>query len=161
MVGVKDCLYNAGTITGNPDPWSVWKYSKRHSWCNSGFRSAFNSYLRSTFKQFKCITGRYNNSKTGGDNYITQEWFTFAAAKEVFNQSGYSTDNETNALRQFSWYSLTDNWYKNNAPWPNTWWLRSPSYQTREGEYSIVSNRGAGEGNGYDPIRGISPFGVM
>lgn len=159
VCGVKDCLLENRAMRGNGNIGS-WPGTRLRNWCNGGFRSSLPETLRSCFKQFNTITGMYHNdSSTGGTNVISQDYFTFAAEKEVLGSKKYSTDNEANALTQFTHYQSAANRVKQNGYNGGWWWNRSPIYggsaafcSTFGGSNSVTANYTA---------NGISPFGCL
>lgn len=163
VCGLKDCLATKGYMNSTNTNNGSWSSSARRAWCNGGFRQALPETLRSCFKQFKTITGTWNNSATGGSNVTSQDYFALAAGKEVFgggSSTSYSTDNEANALTQFTWYQTTSNRIKNVNGSANRWWERSPCYNDSTYFCNVYAN-GNANGIAASNAYGLAPFGCL
>jgi len=160
---MKDCLKATGYMNSTSTNAGSWQACKRRGWCNGGFRGAMPATLQQPFKQFKCVTGVYNGSTTGGSNITTQDYFALAAGKEVFNGgslTSYSTSNEATALTQFTWYATASNRVKNVAGSADSWWERSPSCTNSNNFCFVYTDESAHAGYASYAI-GLAPFGCL
>lgn len=166
VVGLKNCLTTQGYMNSSNTNSGSWRATARRNWCNGGFRQAINSTLRPAFKQFQCITGTYSGgTAAGGSNITTQDYFALPAGKEVFgggSSTNYSTDNESNALAQFTWYQTTSNRFKTlgNTGSADTWWWRSPYYGDST-HFCLVYSSGIASANYASVTYGLAPFGCI
>ena len=162
VVGLKNCLSAKGYMNGTATNSGSWNGCARRNWCNGGFRQALPSDLRSCFKKFKCITGDYNNTPSGGTNITSQDYFALPAEKEIFGSNTWSTTNETNALTQFEWYQNTANRIKKQGDSGSAciWSERSPGNYSSS-DFCFVLTDGDANGGGAQGANGISPFGCL
>ena len=161
VCGLKNCLLTRGYMNRTNTNSGSWSSSPRRNWCNGGFRQALPETLRSCFKQFNTITGTWsNNSITGGSNVTSQDYFALAAEKEVFGSRTYSTDNEANALTQFTWYQTSSNIKKTINGTSYAWWERSPHYADSQ-RFCIVTSTLITYHIEASTINGLAPFGCL
>jgi hypothetical protein len=139
-----------------------WEAASRRPWCNGGFREALNPAIRGIFRKFYCVTGDSNSTTTGAANKITDDYFAFAAEKEIFGSKTYSTDNEASALIQFTLYETAANRIKRQGDSGSAieWWERSPYYQYTVLYLAIIANGGESF-DGADHNVALSPYGVI
>lgn len=165
VVGLKNSLTTYGYMNSTNTNNGSWNSCARRNWCNGGFWNAVPSTLRSIFKQFSCITGTYNGAAAGGSNQTTNDYFALAAGKEVFgggSSVSYSTDNEANALTQFTWYETTSNRIKKQGDTGSAyfWWERSP-YCNSSNSFCFVYNYGTANYGNASIAYGLAPFGCI
>ena len=166
IVGLKDCLNEAGYMNSSNTNSGSWENSKRRAWCNNEFKTAMLSTgIGSIFKQHINITAKTYNGST---NQESTDWFALAAAKEIFGGSatsagsgtGYSNLTEYEALTQFSYYTDSGHRIKKINSSASYWWERSPHYSSSS-SFCLVNSDGSAN-NGYaSGSRGLAPFGCI
>jgi len=170
VVGVKDCLSEAGYMNPSNTNAGSWKSSKRRYWCNGGFRQSLPVSLQATFKQFHCETVTAYNAST---TTTSQDYFALPAAAEVFKgdetygqggkagqQTAYSNLTEFKALTRFTWYETTSNRIKNQNGSAYYWWERSPNYDSGY-PFCRVHSNGYATGYNASDASGLAPFGCI
>lgn len=124
--------------------------------------NALPSDVKACFKKFDVVTGTSDTQ-----NATTQQYFTSAAAKEIFGGSTASSSGsatscsykaEFNALSQFTYYATANNRKHSNLS--TFWWERSPSYYD-SGRACYVNSGGPAGSYGVYYDYGVSPFGCM
>lgn len=167
VVGLKDCLAEAGYMNSSNTTSGSWNGSLRRAWCNSVFKNAMPSDLVGIFKQFKTITA---NPYNGTTLETTVDYFALPAEREIFGEDyGYGEEgwaNNTEAastdIFQFTYYQNDDNLIKNLGIGGSAdyWWERSPSAYSSS-YFCIVSAGGTAINNGASYAYGLAPFGCI
>lgn len=172
VFGLKNSLEELGYMNSSQTNVGSWESCARRAWCNSGFRQALPSYIRSISKQFKCITASAYNSSS---NQITNDYFALAAAAEVFKgdpnygqggtagaQTAWSNLTEFNALTEFEYYETASNRIKTQGDSGSVynWWGRSP-YVGGTTAYTVTKSDGAPAYTGASGDTAFSPFGCF
>lgn len=178
IVGMKYCLAENSTFGTRSEyldnkyfnaQWD-WSTSQRRTWCNTDFKNAIPSSIRSIFKEFWNVTGKYGTTDEGVG---TADYFAFPSEKEVYGETYYATNTDENRNTQFTYYSYgSSNYVELDSSFNiREWWTRSravidvngqtPNYnyivsvsEPREPGYGMISN---------DPSTGfgIRVFGVI
>ena len=150
VVGLR-LLYGYSYMNPTATNEGSWSSSSARGWCNGGFRQAIPELLRSCFKKFKVTTGVYPNSTQS-----TEDYFTFAAEKEIFGVRTYSIPNEFSALTQFTYYKTASRRAKSDS----SWWERGPSYDDDRFFCAVDRSGNAFHQNATTNFN-YSPFGVI
>lgn len=152
VVGLKDCLNEAGYMNSANTNAKGWDGCARRTWCNSVFRNAIPSPLRGIFKQHK------NKAFAGGSTIKTSnDYFALPAEIEVFGTRSYSASGEGS---QFKYYETTSNRIKNINGSAANWWERSP-YRSNSVFFCLVSSKGVAFSLEASSTYGLVPFGCI
>ena len=159
VVGLKDCLAEAGYMNSSNINSGSWNGSARRTWCNNVFRNAIPSTLRAIFKQFKTVTAQTYNGST---NQTSVDYFALPAEREVFGARNYCNQTEYRALFQFDYYKTASNRVKKlgKTGSASDWWERSPRYDDSTNFCDVYSDGTMY----YDYARiscGLAPFGCI
>jgi hypothetical protein len=167
IYGQKNCLVTDGFMNSFNNNNGSWDGCARRKWCNSVYRNAVPAYLRTITKRVNVITAKTYNGST---NQTSQDYFFFAAAKEVFGGSattagtgtGNSNLTEYQALEQWTWYATLANRIKKIGPSgaDTAWWERSPDYQYNNIFLCVYPGGGAG-GTNPNATRWLAPHGCI
>lgn len=159
IVGLKNCLAETGYMNSSATNSGSWNSSARRAWCNSVFRDAIPSTLRSIFKQHKNLTIAVYNGST---NQETTDYFALPCEKEIFGSVSYSNTAEASALSQFTYYKTTSNRVKKlgNSDSAYYWWGRSPNSSNSRSFCSVYSD-GSASINNANNTYGVAPFGCI
>ena len=166
IVGLKDCLNEAGYMNSSNTNSGSWESSKRRAWCNNEFKNAMLATgIGAIFKQHLNITAKEYNAT---ENTTSTDWFALAAAKEIFGGSateagsgtGYSNLTEYQALTQFEYYKTASNRVKQRAGSARYWWERSPYYDSST-TFCYVNSSGSAGATGASYGYGLAPFGCI
>ena len=154
VVGLKDCLNEAGHMNSSDTNANGWDGCARRTWCNSVFRNAIPSALRGIFKQHKNKASAGSGSST---IKTSNDYFALPAEIEVFGTRSYSASGEGS---QFKYYETASNRIKNANGSAAHWWERSPhsSYSTY---FCIVHSSGYATGTSASYAYGLAPFGCI
>lgn len=157
VVGMKDCLNEAGYMNSTNTNSGSWDGCARRNWCNGAFRQAIPDSLRGIFKQMQTITAETYNGTT---LKTSTDYFALPAEREVFGTGTYSNATEGASLVQFTWYATAANRIKKRGDNDATWWERSPVANESD-SFCRVSNSGVAGYNFAVPASGLSPFGCI
>lgn len=159
IVGLKNCLVEAGYMNSTSTAANGWSGCKRRTWCNNVFRPSIPSSLRGIFKQFKWKQGK------GGSGGLleTTDYFGLAPEKAVFGSSTYSQIAEAALYTQWDWYKTATNRIKKNGNNGSTggWWECSPVSSNYD-SFCIANSTGSADFSasaGYNRI--LAPFGCI
>lgn len=160
VVGMKDCLDEAGYMNATNTNEGSWPACARRAWCNSIFRNAIPQTLRNCFKQFNVITCTEWNGTT---NTTSNDYFALFAEKEVFGKRKLSNETEAAALTQIEYYAIEANRNKIVNGKADTWWERSPitGPQGEGGIFCLVGVGGLGLNDVASYAHGLAPFGCI
>lgn len=157
VVGMKDCLNEAGYMNSTNTNSGSWDGCARRNWCNGAFRQAIPDSLRGIFKQMQTITAETYNGTT---LKTSLDYFTLPAEREIFGTRSFSNATEWASLVQFTWYTTSANRIKKLNGSNSYWFERSPraSYPT---DFCCASKEGnSGQTYATEPA-GLSPFGCI
>ena len=154
VVGLKDCLNEAGHMNSSDTNANGWDGCARRTWCNSVFRNAIPSALRGIFKQHKNKASAGSGSST---IKTSNDYFALPVEIEVFGTRSYSASGEGS---QFKYYETASNRIKNVNGSAASWWERSPS-SGYSAIFCIVSSNGYASGNLASGTYGLAPFGCI
>lgn len=165
VVGMKDCLNEAGYMNSVDTNSGSWDACARRDWCNSVFKDAIPTSLLPIFKQFKTITAETYNGTT---LKTSVDWFALPAEREIFgtmykyNDDGFVCDTEATSadMFQFDWYKTAANRTKKHNGSAYAWWERSPYYGNSNG-FCLVYNDGDAYGSLASRALGLSVFGCV
>ena len=155
----KNCLLEKGKYNLTATNAGSWESSDRRGWLNTVYKGAFPSELQPIFKQFKVPT---INEYNGNQIIYSEDYFTFATEKEIFNSRTYSAEAEANALTQFTHYATIGTHTKTlgDNGQVTDYWERTPCIVDGLGTCNV--NTG---GNPWGDIVtanfGIAPIGVI
>jgi len=154
VVGLKDCLNEAGYMNSSNTNANGWDGCARRTWCNGIFRNAIPSALRGIFKQHK------NKASAGsGSSAIntSNDYFALPAEIEVFGTRSYSASGEGS---QFKYYETASNRIKNVNGSAANWWERSP-YSSSSTNFCGVFSNGFADLYSASHAYGLAPFGCI
>lgn len=154
VVGLKDCLNEAGHMNSSNTNANGWDGCARRTWCNSVFRNAIPSALRGIFKQHKNKASAGSGSST---IKTSNDYFALPAEIEVFETRSYSASGEGS---QFKYYETASNRIKNVNGSAANWWERSPGSSGSNG-FCKVYSRGGANGGAASNAGGLAPFGCI
>jgi len=155
IVGLKDCLNEAGYMNSSATSSGGWASCARRAWCNDVFYGALPSGLKGIFKKFHNYTGQYSGSVTD-----TEDYFALPAEYEVFGSTAYSAGSESSNLSRFEWYETSANRVKKANGSAGYWWERSPRSSGGIG-FCTVNGDGAANISSASYTYGLSPFGCI
>ena len=158
---MKGSLNVFGSISQSKPYQNSWDGSIPRNYGNGGLRGALPDNIRNCFKQFKTVTATNYYSST---NTTSNDYFAFAAEKEVFGSRSNSNPVEANVLTQFEWYQTAANRQKKagTRTYTSAWWLRSPYYNNSSMYYFCeVSSQGTASDDDIFTGMGYSYFGCM
>lgn len=156
IVGLKDCLKEAGYMNSSDTNSGGWNSCARRTWCNSVFYNAIPSTLRPIFKQFENVTASGASTSTT----TSTDYFALPSEKEVFGSATYARGTAESSNSQFAWYKTSSNCVKRVNGSATTWWERSPR-SGRSGYFCIVYSGGTTGDNNASGSRGLAPFGCI
>lgn len=156
QVDQKNSLIEQGALRAYSGNTGGWRDCERRTWCNSTYKNAIPSSLRSIFKEFINQSGRGNGSYSG--TYESIDTFALRAEKEIFGTITYSVNGEG---EQIKWYETLSNRIK-QCPIGNDnyWWLRSAV----SGGYTFCNASYTGKGTSSESSNysyPLAPFGVL
>lgn len=154
VVGLKDCLNEAGYMNSSSTNANGWDGCARRTWCNSVFRNAIPSPLRGIFKQHKNKASAGSGSST---IKTSNDYFALPAEIEVFGTRSYSASGEGS---QFKYYETASNRIKNVNGSAADWWGRSPCSSDSTG-FCEVRSYGYAGASGASRTFGLTPFGCI
>ena len=154
VVGLKDCLNEAGYMNSSNTNANGWDGCARRTWCNSIFRNAIPSALRGIFKQHKNKASAGSGSST---IKTSNDYFALPAEIEVFGTNSYSASGEGS---RFKYYETASNRLKNINGGAVGWWERSP-YSGYSTDFCIVNSYGDSNGGYASGTYGLAPFGCI
>lgn len=155
QVDQKDSLKETGYMNSSRTNAGGWKSSERRTWCNSVYKNAVPSTLRSIFKEFINQSGLGNMSTSGVEN--TTDTFALRAEVEVSGATAYSVSGEG---FQITYYETSTNRRKYINDSLGNWWNRSPGSGDNY-SFCYFRNNGTISSNGAPYTYGIAPFGVI
>lgn len=159
VVGMKDCLNEAGYMNSTNTNSGSWDGCARRNWCNGAFRQAIPDSLRGIFKQMQTITAETYNGTT---LKTSLDYFALPAEREIFGTRSFSNATEwaSTSLTPFTWYATSANRVKKLNGNSAHWWERSPVANESD-SFCRVGNSGVAGYNFAAPASGLSPFGCI
>ena len=118
----KDCLKEDGVMDSQTTNSVGWDSCPRRTWCNSVYRNAIPSTLRSIFKQFTT----YAANGTGSSSVASSDYFALFSEKEVFGSTTYANATAEDNCSQLDYYKTSANRIKRRNGSAFYWWERSP-----------------------------------
>ena len=160
IVGLKNCLAEAGYMNSTDINTNGWSGCARRTWCNDVFRAAIPSTLRGIFKQFKWKQGKGGGASSG--LLETTDYFGLAPEKAVFGSATRSYSDEAALYAQWKWYQTASNRIKKLGDTGSAynWWECSPCSGA---SYSFcrVNSYGGAYYDYADYSFGLAPFGCI
>ena len=157
VVGMKDCLIDAGYMNSTETNSGSWDGCARRNWCNGAFRQAIPDSLRPIFKQMRTITAETYNGST---LKTSTDYFALPAEYEVHGKLDSSNSAEAASLVQFTWYATFANRKKKMNGGNSTWWERSPANSWSD-DFCVIMYDGVASSTDASGTRGLSPFGCI
>ena len=157
VIGMKDCLNEAGYMNSSNTNSGSWDGCARRNWCNGAFRQAIPDSLRPIFKQMQTITAETYNGTT---LKTSADYFALPAECEVFSTRASSNTTERESVVQFTWYVTSANRVKKLNGSNSYWWERSP-FANDSDSFCRVNNSGIAGYNFASATYGLSPFGCI
>ena len=162
IVGMKNCLAEAGYMNRSSTTSGGWSGSQRRAWCNNVFYNAVPSTLRNIFKQFTWQQGEGDGATSG--LLTTQDYFGLAPEAAIFGPqfglAAYSQSDERSLYSQWTWYATSSNRTKTISGSAVSWWECSTcsGYSTY---FCCVNNYANVHCNGASTRYGLAPFGCI
>lgn len=127
---------------------------------SNGYLSMMPNWLKNTCLTVPVITGVWNGNINGDTNQTYDCKVFLPAEKEIFGSITFSTNNETNALEQWSYYTTSSNRIKQRYNTAYYWWERSPSSSVST-KFCCVNSSGNAYINYASSTPGIAPCAVI
>lgn len=163
VVGQKDCLAETAYLNSDGSK-QYWELTDRPSWCSYGYYSAFSTYMKSTFKTFRCSS--YAPDKSGNPTLNTSTVrFSLFATKEIYGSVGMGYTVE-NAFTQMQYYKTASHRYKKlgiNGSSNTSWWTRTKVNDdvTIRNAFCYCRADADAMNLGTNNVCGLAPFGVI
>lgn len=160
IVGLKNCLAEAGYMNSTKSNTNGWSGCARRTWCNDVFRAAIPSTLRGIFKQFKWKQGLGGGSSSG--LLETTDYFGLPPEKAIFGSVSYAQSDEAALYAQWKWYQTASNRIKKLSDTGSAgyWWGCSP-YSGYSSYFCIVYSDGSAYAYTAYITHGLAPFGCI
>ena len=160
IVGLKNCLAEAGYMNSTNINTNGWSGCARRTWCNDVFRAAIPSTLRGIFKQFKWKQGKGSGASSG--LLETTDYFGLAPEKAVFGSVSYAQSDEVALYAQWKWYQTASNRIKKRGDTgsASNWWECSP-LSGGSNFFCYVGSGGSASGHYASYPYGLAPFGCI
>ena len=160
IVGLKNCLAEAGYMNSTSINTNGWSGCARRTWCNDVFRAAIPSTLRGIFKQFKWKQGKGGGASSG--LLETTDYFGLAPEKAVFGSATFSYSDEAALYAQWEWYQTASNRIKKLSDTGSAgfWWECSP-YSGTSFDFCCVASDGSADCSYAYTTYGLAPFGCI